>query len=52
MSESRKMCSAVDTAFMGDMRNARKILVRKLGRCRWEDNIRIDSRQIVWRCVD
>jgi hypothetical protein len=41
---------------MGEMRNAYKILIRKpegkrpLGRprCRWEDNIRMDLREIGW----
>jgi len=45
---------------MGKMRNAYKILVRKpewkkpLGRhrCRWEDNIRINLREIGWEGVD
>jgi len=42
------------------MRNAYKILVRKpegkrpLGRhrCKWEDNIRMDLREIGWESVD
>jgi hypothetical protein len=45
---------------MGEMRNAYSILVRKpkgkrpLGRprCKWEDNIRMDLREIGWECVD
>jgi hypothetical protein len=47
-------------ACMGKMRNAYKILVRKpdgkrpLGRSRhrWEDNIRVDLREIGWKDVD
>jgi hypothetical protein len=47
-------------AHMGEMRNARKILVRKLegkGTCRrprhsWEDNIRMDVRGKGWDIVD
>jgi hypothetical protein len=45
---------------MGEMRSTCKILVRKregkrpLGRPRrgWEDNIRIDLREITWEVVD
>jgi hypothetical protein len=45
---------------MGDMRNAYNILVgkpegkRSLGRpmCRWEDNIRMDLREIRWEVVN
>jgi hypothetical protein len=45
---------------MVDIRNAYNILVRKLegkrqfGRpsCRWEDNIRINLREIRWEAVD
>jgi len=45
---------------MGEMRNAYKILVTKsegkrlLGRhkCRWQDNIRMDRREIGWEHVD
>jgi hypothetical protein len=45
---------------MGEKRNAHKILVakperkRQLGRtmCRWEDNIRVDLREIGWEGVD
>jgi hypothetical protein len=44
----------------GEMRSARRILVgkpertRALGRCRrrWENNIKIDFREIVWEIVD
>jgi len=43
---------------MGEMRNAYKILVRKLEvktfgrpRHRWENNIRIDLREIGWKGV-
>jgi len=47
-------------ARMGEMRNAYKVLVgkpewkRQLGRCRrkWEDNIRIDRKEIGWEGVD
>jgi len=45
---------------MGEMRNAFKILVRKIGgmkplrrpRDRWEDNIRMDVREVGWEDVD
>jgi len=45
---------------MGEMRNAYIILVGKpegkkplrRPRCRWEDNIRIDVREIGWEGVD
>jgi hypothetical protein len=45
---------------MGEMRNVYKILVRKpggrrpLGRPRhgWEDNIRMDVREMGWKVVD
>jgi hypothetical protein len=45
---------------MGDIRNAYSILVgksewnRPLGipRCRWEDNIRMQSREMGWEFVD
>jgi hypothetical protein len=45
---------------MRKMRNAYKILIRKLeskrplGRPRhkWEDNLRMDLRQMGWECVD
>jgi hypothetical protein len=36
---------------MGKMRNAHKILVGK-PRCRWEDNIRMDLREMGWEGVD
>jgi hypothetical protein len=45
---------------MGEISNSYNILVRKLegkrqlrrSRRRWEDNIRIDLREIVWEVVD
>jgi hypothetical protein len=57
--KSRKMRWAGHIACMGKMRNAYKILVgepeRKvpLGRprCRREDNIRMDLREVGWECV-
>jgi hypothetical protein len=47
-------------ASMGEVKNAYNILVgkiegrRPLGRprCRWENNIRVDLREIVWEVVD
>jgi len=49
-----------DVVCMGEMRNAYNILVikpegkRALGRrrCRWEDNMRLDLREIWWEGVD
>jgi D-lyxose ketol-isomerase len=57
--KSRRMRWAGPVARMGEMRNAYKILVvnpgqkTPLGRhtCRWEDNIRIDIREIGWEVV-
>jgi hypothetical protein len=45
---------------MGEIRNAYNIVVgkfegkRRLGRvrCRWEDNIRMDLREVGWESVD
>jgi hypothetical protein len=45
---------------MHRIRNIYKILVRKYegkralvrSRCRWEDNIRMDLREIGWECLD
>jgi len=45
---------------IGEITNAYKILVRKSdgkkpldrSRRRWEDNIRMDVREIGWKCVD
>jgi len=56
----RRMSWAGNVARMGEMKNAHKILVRKpegkrpLGRPRrrWEDNIRMDRREVVWDGVD
>jgi hypothetical protein len=39
-----------DTACMGKMRNVCKILVGQPG-SRWEDNIKMDLREIEWKCV-
>jgi hypothetical protein len=47
-------------AYMGEIRNAYKILVRKpegkrtlrTPRHRWKDNIRMDLRETVWEGVD
>jgi hypothetical protein len=51
-------CSSV--AYMGEMRNAYQISVRKLEgkkplrrpRHIWEDNVRMDLREIVWEIMD
>jgi hypothetical protein len=56
----RRMSWAGNVARMGEMKNAHKILGRKpegkrpLGRPRrrWEDNIRMDRREVVWDGVD
>jgi len=45
---------------MGEMRNANKILAGKpegkisrgRARCRWEDNVRMDLKEIWWEGVD
>jgi hypothetical protein len=57
---SRRMRWAGHVARMGEKRNACRILVgkpegkRPLGRprCRWEDNIRMDLREIGWGGMD
>jgi hypothetical protein len=57
--KSRRMSWAGHVAHMEDMRNAHRILVGKhdekktLGRPRhrWEDNIRIHTREIGWEAV-
>jgi len=49
-----------NVARMGEMRNVHNILVEKpegkrpIGRprCRWEANIKMDLREIVWEYVD
>jgi hypothetical protein len=59
MISSRKMRWTEHVTRIGEMRNAYKILVGKperkspLGRSRhrWEDNIRMYLREIVWECV-
>jgi hypothetical protein len=56
----RKMRWAGHVARMGGKRNASRILVGKLEgkrplgrpRCRWEDNIRMDLREIGWGGMD
>jgi hypothetical protein len=58
--KSRIMKWAGHVAHMGEMRNAYKILVRKpegkrplrRPRDRWEDNIRMDVREVGWEDVD
>jgi hypothetical protein len=60
MIKSRRRGWAELIARMGKKRNAYKILVgkpegeRPLGRprCRWDDNIRMDNREIGWMGVD
>jgi hypothetical protein len=60
MIKSRKMRWAGHVAGMGEMRNEQKILVGKpegnmsfgKTRRRWEDNIRMDLREIEWEGVD
>jgi hypothetical protein len=54
------MKGAAHLTYMGEMRKACKILVRKSEgkralrrpRHRWEDNIRMDFREIMWEDVD
>jgi hypothetical protein len=58
--KSKRMRWVGHMALMGEMRNAYRILVgkpegkRPLGRrrCRWEDNIKMDLREIWWEAVD
>jgi hypothetical protein len=60
MTKSKRMSWAGNVARMGEKRNAYRILVgkpkgkRPLGspRCRWEDNIRINLREIGWGGMD
>jgi hypothetical protein len=60
MIKSRRMRWAGHVAFMGEIRNAYKILGEKsernrpLGRtrCRWEDNIKVDITEIGYGVVD
>jgi hypothetical protein len=58
--KSRRMRWTGYVAHMGEMRNENNILVGKpegkrpvrRTRCRWEDNIRMDLREIEWKGVD
>jgi hypothetical protein len=58
--KSRRMRWAGYVAPVGEMRNAYIILVGKplakilfgRPRCRWEDNNRMDLREIGWECLD
>jgi hypothetical protein len=58
--ELRRMRWTDNVACMGAMRNANKILVGKLEgkrplgrpRCKWEDNIRMNLRELGWEGVD
>jgi hypothetical protein len=60
MIRSRRMRWAGHLAHMGEMRNAYNIFVGKLKgkrllrrcRCRWEDNIKMDLREIEFRGMD
>jgi hypothetical protein len=60
MIKSRRMRWAGHVAGMGEKRNAYRILVgkpeikRSLGRPRrrWVNNIKIDLREIGWKCID
>jgi len=49
--ESRRMRWTGHVTCMGQTRKAIKILVRK-PRHKWEDNIRMDLREMVWEGVD
>jgi hypothetical protein len=54
MIKSRRMKWAGHVARMAEKRNADRILVEKsegkrpLGRCRWEDNIKMDLGEVEW----
>jgi hypothetical protein len=58
--DSKRMRWPGHVAHMGELRNAYRILVQKLeGKrplrrpgCIWEDNIRMDLREIQWEDVD
>jgi hypothetical protein len=58
--KSRRMRWAGHVTHIGDMINAYKLLVSKRegkrplrrARCRWEDNTRMDLREIGWEGVD
>jgi hypothetical protein len=55
--KSRRIRRVGNVARMGEIINAYNILVvgkpeGKRPRRRWEDNIRIDLREIEWECVD
>jgi hypothetical protein len=60
VSKSKGVRWAGNVAFMGEMRNACKILAGKpeekrplrRPRHRWEVNIRMDLREIGWKCVE
>jgi hypothetical protein len=60
MIKLRRMIWAGHLARVGEKRNAYRILVRKpegkrplaRPRCRWEDNIKIDLREIGWDGLD
>jgi hypothetical protein len=60
MIKSRKMRWAGHVSLMGMTRNEYKILVGKAEgkrpltrpRCRWEDNIKMELRKIVWDGID
>jgi hypothetical protein len=60
MIKSRGMRWAGHVAWMGEKRNAYRILVRKpegkrplcKAGCWWMDNIKIDLRKIGWDCMD
>jgi hypothetical protein len=60
MIKSRRMNWVGHVAHMGEKRNAHRILVGKperkrppgRPRCRWEDNVKMDLRELGWGGVD
>jgi hypothetical protein len=50
--KSRKMRGTVHVARMVVVRNSYKVLDNNIPRCTWEDNIKMDLREIGWEGLD